>query len=324
MKRYHLKVTAILAAVCVAFPLPALFSAKGDEQKTIPPQVIQKPVSEEYFRVKDKSGGIINYSERDYILGVVAAEMPASYSVEALKAQTVAAYTIAVRRRNIARKENADCDIVADSTVDQAFYPIDETAKKWGADAEIYKAKIEKAVDSVLGEVITYDSQLIDAVFFAISNGKTEDAINVWGNEIPYLKSVDSAGDITAKGYLTTVSISTDDFKAVCDEEGIKLGEDKKGWIGKQTLTNAGQTKSIVIGDKTLSGKEVRSLFSLRSATFAVALNEDTFTFTVRGYGHGVGMSQFGANYMSELGADYKEILCWYYKGCEIKNIQDL
>ncbi len=324
MKRYHLKVTVILTAVCLLFPSPALFSTKGEEHIVTPPEIIQKPVSEEYFRVKDKSGAIVNYSERDYILGVVAAEMPASYSVEALKAQTVAAYTIAVRRRNIARQENADCDIVADSTVDQAFYPIDETAKKWGSDAEMYKAKVEKAVDSVLGEVITYEGNLIDAVFFAISNGKTEDAKNVWGNEIPYLKSVDSAGDITAKGYLTTVSVSADDFKAVCEEEGVKLSEDKKAWIGKQTLTDAGQTESIVIGDKTFTGKEVRSIFSLRSATFAVALNEDTFTFTVRGYGHGVGMSQFGANYMSELGADYKEILSWYYSGCEIKNINDL
>lgn len=323
VKRYHLKLTAVLTAVCIIFPSFALFKGSGFTEPT-PIQPYAESVYEGVFRVKEKDGSIKEYSEKDYIMGVVAAEMPASYSVEALKVQTVISYTVAVRRRNLAKSKGQTFDIEADSTIDQAFYPIEQTAKKWGGDAEMYKAKIKKAVDSVFGEVVVYNDNLIDAVFFAISNGKTEDAENVWGSEIPYLKSVDSAGDITAKGYLTTYTLSADEFKEICTENGITLSDDKTKWTGEQTFTESGQTKTIRIGDKTFTGKQIRQMFSLRSATFSIAFAEESFTFTVRGYGHGVGLSQFGANYMSEKGALYKEIICWYYGGCEVKKIDEL
>lgn len=298
----------------------------------------QRPVTEKtpdgavtdsgaYFDVLNtENGEIVRYSDRDYLFGVVAAEMPAAYPAEALKAQALASYTVACKKR-LAERADPDenmhgADITNDFNVDQAFVTKEEAYAGWGDAAQRYENKIYAAVDSVLGYVLSYEGELAEALFFAISNGKTEQAENVFSNARPYLVSVDSAGDLTAPGYLTTVSYTFDEFKNICAQNEITLPEDTAAWIGASVKTEAGQTSEQVIGDKTLKGTQIRNIFSLRSATFEAALTENGVTFTVRGYGHGVGMSQYGAKYMAEQGSGYIEILNWYYPGCEIVQLK--
>ncbi len=272
------------------------------------------PINAQSFKVL-KDGKITEFQRADYIFGVVAAEMPALYHEEALKAQAVASYTFATVKRQ--QNSALEYDITSDHTVDQSFITEEEAKEKWGDKAEEYIAKIKKAVADTEGELICYNGEPITAFYHAISGGKTEEPQNVWGKELPYLKSKVSEGDTLAKNYISEVSFTADELARQLGSE-VKLSGEPEDYFGAVTHTASGTVSQIELCGKTYSGFKIQSLLSLRSANFEVKYADEKFTFTVKGAGHGVGMSQNGANFMANEGSDYKEILTYYYSGCSV------
>lgn len=277
------------------------------------------------YRSKTKKVEEIGLEE--YLCGVVAAEMQANYESEALKAQAVAACTYTLYRYEyIKDNENADnghkgayvCD---DCTHCKGYLSADDARKRWGKEwYDSYYDNIVFAVKQVCGQVITYNGKVINAVFHAISSGTTESAENVWGSEIPYLKSVDSATDTTAAGYETSVTYSEKEVKEILKKLSVDVGDDPGKWFGSPELDSAGSVDSVKIGDKNIDGTTLREAFSLRSTAFAITYRESEFVFTVHGYGHQVGMSQYGANQLALNGKNYTEILQHYYSDVKIQN----
>lgn len=261
---------------------------------------------------------------REFLIRTLAFEMAPTYHAEALKAQAVAAYTYYGRRQ---RAQSAEPDPALKGahfkTPDDTFpqdYTVDRLRERWGDKFDTYYADLCAAVDAVTGKHITYNGEWIDACYFAMSNGSTESAKTVWGSEVPYLQAVASPGDKLAVDYETKVVLSAEQIKAALTaaDTALTLGDDPAAWFGKPTLSAAGTVASIPVGGKTLTGTAVRSAFNLRSATFSVAYADGSFTFTVHGYGHGVGMSQVGANHLAQQGYTWQEILRYYYTGVSI------
>ena len=318
MKKIYTIAAAVLAFSMLFLPLAA-GGIKG-ESASLPAMgdyyLSPLPENHETIRVlRHESGEILEMKVEDYLFSVVAAEMPALYESEALKAQTVAAYTYAMCK---AAKSEEEYDITDDSSIDQAFITREDALAKWGEDAEIYEEKIRTAVKAVLYEKITYDGKLILAAYHAISSGRTENAVDTWGGNYAYLTSVDSSGDKLSPNYLSTAEFTADELKTKLSEF-VTLSGDGSGWIGELSRTDTGTVLTAVIGGKSISGGNIRKALSLRSANFDIAFSGGKFTFTVRGYGHGIGMSQYGAHYMAMQGKTYKEILLHYYPGCEVE-----
>lgn len=262
---------------------------------------------------------------RDFLIYTLAAEMLPSFEPEALKAQAVAAYTYFSYEREQERKNPQKALCGADFADTPAPFPDGYRAaywkEKWGAAAfETYYKKLAAAVDAVAGVTITYKGNLILAAYHAISPGKTEVAESVWAAAVPYLQSVDSGDDKNAPDYTTTVRLSPAQVKqALADVKGLKLSGEPNTWFSeKPTRSAAGTVLKQTVGGVSLTGKDCRTRFGLRSACFSVAYENGQFVFTVHGYGHGVGMSQYGAQFAALDGADYKEILHRYYTDVEI------
>ncbi len=267
---------------------------------------------------------VVTLTERDFLIRTLAFEMPPAYHAEALKAQAVAAYTYYGRRRAAQQAETDPALKGAHFATPDATFPgnYTETALKsrWGTNYTVYYNKLAAAVDAVLGHTITYDGQLIDACYFAMSNGATQSAETVWGSEVPYLHSVASPGDCLSPDYQTTLTLPTDKVKAAllaaCPT--LVLPTDEGAWFGKPTVDATGHVATQPVGNTSLTGPAVRAALGLRSATFTVAYTKGNFTFTVKGYGHGVGMSQYGADYLARQGYTYEEIIKYYYEGVTI------
>ena len=314
-----LSFTAFLSAAMLLLPL-CVFEAAEQTVKTeakSPPstEVLSLPEETEKFKVSD-GGKVSELTAEEYILGVVAAEMPALYEEEALKAQAVAAYTFAVKRRE--ENKDKDYDITSDYNIDQSYISRDKLKEKWGSNAEQYIEKIEAAVNETKGIIITYNGEPITAVYHAVSSGITEDAKNVWGKEIPYLKSVKSEGDKLADNYISTASFTEAELKEKL-KGSVDLSGKPENYFKNPKKTAAGTVTEISVCGNTVSGFTLQKLLGLKSASYTVKYEKNKFTFTVCGYGHGVGMSQNGANYMAKNGSDYKEILNHYYKDCKIE-----
>ncbi len=263
---------------------------------------------------------VVELEEREFLIRTLAYEMSPDYHEEALKAQAVAAYTYHARRRTMQRdKPDAALKGADFATVDPTFpgnYTTVGLRAKWGDNYTSNYQKICAAVDAVLGKTITHDGALIDACYFAISSGSTEDAATLWGNDIPYLRSVASPGDRLAPDYQTTVTLTADEMRQKLSAiDGVTLGDDPAAWIGAPTCSTAGTVTAVTVGGKTLKGTEMRQALGLRSACFSCAYQSGSFTVTVRGYGHGVGMSQYGADYLARQGYSWQEILQYYYTG---------
>ena len=268
----------------------------------------------------------ITMSEFEYVCGSVAAEMPLAYHEEALKAQAVACYTNCLRLKNSNNKDESNgADISDDISVHQGYITEDERKEKWGDDFNKYESKLRSIVTDVLGEYITYDKKICVAAFSAICTGTTETAENVWGSKTPYLVSVKSEGDKLSPTYSSTVTFSKSQFISIMKDLGVSIDSkaDLTEIIGKPKATKAGTVLTIKINSKEVTGSNMRQAFSLRSPAFKITATENEVTFNVSGYGHGVGMSQYGADYMARQGSTYDEILKHYYKGVEIKNHSD-
>lgn len=252
------------------------------------------------------NGNTINIELEDYVIGVVAAEMPASFHIEALKAQSVIARTYALNKLS---KEVT----LTDNNSTQNYIDIDQMRNKWGADFDKYYNKIKDAVLSTEGTTLKYNDEYIDAVYFSTSNGYTEDSINVWGNDIPYLKSVESYWDRDASSFFRTQTMDLNTFNS-------KLGTNISNGDEISIIERNGSSRvsKISVGGKIFSGVQFRNILGLRSADFDIGLNDNLLTITTRGYGHGVGMSQYGANGMAQNGYNYKQILSHYYSNVSI------
>lgn len=254
-----------------------------------------------------------------YLKEVVSAEMPASFHEEALKAQAVAARTYLISRKNAGGSDvHKGADICTDSTHCKAWISEEERRKSWGTAAEENWQKISEAVTETDGIIITYENQPISAVFHSTSSGRTENAKDVWGGNVPYLVSVESEGDVESPKYNSGEEYTIAEFKEICEKniDGINWEE---GLFSDISRSEAGGIISMKIGGVTLKGAEFRSIFSLRSANIDIKEENERIIMTVKGYGHGVGMSQYGANYLAAQGADFETILKTYYTGVEIE-----
>lgn len=321
MKNIYVIIAVALIFFMLLLPLLSLKSGgaqdavnKGSNGTVIGDNTPIVGKADEFRVLNSETGAVETVLRGDYIFGVVAAEMPALYNDEALKAQAVAAYTYALFRKS----ENTDknYDITDSPSTDQRYITVAAAREKWGENADLYESKIKNAVACVEGEYISYGGAPILALYHAISGGRTESCLSVFGQDLLYLTERDSIGDLLNSDYQSTVTVSPQELSDKL-RGTAELTGDAGGWISEVKHRDNGYVESVTICGKSLSGTEMRNIFSLRSANFNVAFNGD-FCFTVRGYGHGVGLSQSGAQYMAEQGGTYKEILLWYYNGCEI------
>lgn len=264
----------------------------------------------------------------EYVKGVVSSEMPANFDEEALKAQAVAARTYYMNKRiNPCKDAKIKGAEICDSTNCQVYMDKEERMSKWSKDdGESNWNKISEAVESTKGEVLTYDGVVLEyPQFFAVSSGKTEDAVDVFAMNIPYLKSIDSKGEEIAPKFESTLSISLDEFvdKIKSQYKDIVLSKDNiEDSIKIQSYTKGGGVKEIKVGNKNISGIEFRKILNLNSTNFTISFKNNNIVFLCKGYGHGVGMSQWGANAMAKNGSKYNDILKYYYSGIEIEKIK--
>ena len=271
-------------------------------------------------------GGTVREMElEDYVAGAVAAEMPASFPEEALRAQAVAAHTYAVYKQSLGTDDtHPDAVVCDDYTHCAAVVDLDSGAEAlWGKNAEEWSEKVRKAAEDTAGKIVTYDGKAIAAVFHAASAEHTEAAVSVWGSDIPYLSSVESTGDDACPKYDASVTLGAEEFRQIMlgKYPDINLTGLPKTWFTEIQSSEAGGVTSCKIGGKALKGTEVRELFELNSTHFTISTTDTSITFHTEGYGHGVGMSQYGAKRMAEDGKSYEEILLHYYTGTEISDI---
>lgn len=271
-----------------------------------------------------EDGAIRETTMADWLPGVVAAEMPASFELEALRAQAVAARTFLLEHKQNRPEQHPDADVCDDPTCCCAH--LDETAlrENWGGDANQNLRRVRGAVTETDGETLTYAGEPILAAFHAASAGRTEDSAAIW-DAVPYLVSVstpETAEEVP--NLISTVTVSAEELKASILRERVDavFPDDPAEWLGALELDAGGRVGSITLAGETFTGAELRSLLNLRSTAFTADYTDGSFTFTAAGHGHGVGMSQYGANVMAKQGSGYEEILKHYYPGTELSRGQ--
>ena len=249
---------------------------------------------------------------RDYLTGVLLAELPGNFAPEAVKAQAVASRTYALRAME--HPKHGRAAVCTDSACCQAWV-------EPGTVPAAERAWAEAAVLATDGLVLRSGGRLIEATFFSCSGGRTESAQAVWGRDLPYLQPVDSPGEEEAAHFLDEARFPLTDFCALlrkADPE-VDFSGGLGGWVGEMTQTPGGGVEQISLGGRTFTGKQLRSLFGLRSTAFTLELTATEAVFTTRGYGHRVGLSQWGAQAMAEAGKDFREILTHYYQGVSVE-----
>lgn len=262
----------------------------------------------------------------DYLWGVVAAEMPAAFDSEALKAQAVAARTYTLYRMEHPGDAHPQAALCGDPGCCQAWMSRAERKSQWATkDADAYEKKLNQAISETEGLTLCYGGEPILAAFHAASAGSTKSALEVWGEDYPYLQEVASPeDDSSVPNYYSKVTLTPEEFseKFLAAYPKAELSpENRENWFGDFTYDEAGLPLTVEIGGLTADTGDVRTLFDLRSASFTVECQEDSVTFYVTGYGHGVGMSQYGANALAKEGKTFREILAWYYPGTELKKV---
>lgn len=250
----------------------------------------------------------------DYLISVILCEMPTSFEIEALKAQAVVARTY-VLRQNLVRHKHNNAAVCTKSSCCQGYRKVDSFLEGGGNIQDLQK--VRQAVAETQNFVLMYDGVLIDATYFSCSGGKTEDAVSVWGSDIPYLQSVDSPEEEIAAVFVDTVVLSKEKFS---EQLQLDVADVNGGSIGEITYTDGGGVDTVVICGRSYKGTELRSLLGLRSTAFVISIVDDTVSVTTKGYGHRVGMSQYGAEAMARRGNNYDAILLHYYQGANLVN----
>ena len=275
-----------------------------------------------------ETGQVEEVNLDEYLYGVVSSEMPASFELEALKAQAVVArtYTIYQITHNSSKHENADiCDNYACC---QAWISKEDRFAKWKSEeAESNWNKIVEAVNSTSGKIITYNGEAINAFFHSNSGGVTESSVNIWGGvDYPYLKSVETAGEDGYTQYSSQVQFSKQDLLNKIKEkyQDCEMDFSQQNCIQILEYTTSGRVKTIKFGNKEIAGTEARTILGLKSTNFTFSIDVDTVTFSVIGYGHGVGMSQTGADSLAKSGSNYEQIIKHFYTDVEITELNSL
>lgn len=328
------KVGALFLMVFMAIiGLPTFITSFLGDQQVSYQEGVEKKVENEnkdnirMIKVLDaQSGDIMDLEFEEYIKGVLAAEMPALFEIEALKAQAVAARTYAIKKINQKGSEDLKgADISTDPSKGQAYLSKEELKKIWGDNFYTYYDKISKAVEETRNEIMTYEEEPIEAVFHSTSAGITQSAKDVWEVDVPYLQSVESIGDEEAPAFESETKLSKQEVYQLLKEKYSDIViQDLMQQIQIIERSSGGYIKKVQIGNKVLSGEEMRKLFNLRSSCFSIEEDGDYLIFTTKGYGHGAGMSQYGANFMAKEGKNYREILSHYYQGVQIKEINEI
>lgn len=266
------------------------------------------------IKVKTKEEQIEELKIEDYVTGVIAGEMPASFEIEALKAQAVASRSYAMYKILHNKDENYD---VLSNITHQVYLTEEEMQEKWGQDYTYYLNKIKNAVNETKNEVMYYNDEIIEAFYFSMSNGSTEDAKSVFEEDLPYIKAVSSSWDNESlNNFIVTTSFTKDDF---CIK--LKLENCQSIKIDNINYSASHRINNLTINNQEFKGTEIRTLLNLRSTDISFEIRENEILITTRGYGHGVGMSQYGANGMAKDGYDYKQILNHYYNDITINKM---
>lgn len=329
MKHYLIGIVILLFSIILT-PLLAL-SKEAPEPPAVntgQPSVTTSAKPADSVKLLDSSTGqVLTVGVEDYLCGVILCELYPSYHTEAFKAQAVAAYTNIVRYKAQQEEKPSEELKGAYTSVDTenrlGYMTREQAQNHLGTSFESTWKKAQSAVEEVLNYVLTSEGKPIFAAYHSISTGKTEAAENVWGSASPCLTSVDSSWDALAKDYQSTVTFTTAQLKEKLLEtyKDATFGTAENTWFQNPELTEAGNVKTVTAGSLSLTGPQARDALHLRSAAFTVTFDSGVFTFTVKGYGHDVGMSQNGADYMARQGKSWKEILQWYYPGANIEKL---
>ena len=301
--------------------LGVMVSLRQYQQEAAPERIqipeISDPETQRCVSVLMDDGAVRRMLLKDYLTGVVLAEMPASFEIEAHKAQAVVARTYTLRAEKRGGRHE-DATVCTDHTCCQAFVSEDEYIQRGGTEESI--RKIRSAVEETEGMVLTYEGDLIEATYFSCSGGWTEDALAVWGTDVPYLQAVYSPGEEQASHYTDTVTFTADEF---ADALSLNHEGNSEAWISDIQYTSGGGVDYMVIQDVIFKGTVLRRLLNLHSTSISFRVEEDVITITTRGYGHRVGMSQYGADAMAAAGLQYPEILAHYYRGTSLDKLED-
>lgn len=329
------------AFLCICFILPAIFTKRDintfSDENNIKTENQVAEVNKENSEYQYKNYGTIKLLHKKtgqveeieldtYLYSVVSSEMPADYELEALKAQAVVARTYTIYKIKNKKHENADiCD---DSTCCQAWISKEDRLARWEeSKRESNWQKIEKCVNETKGKIITYNNEPIEAFFHANSGGTTEIPVNVWGgSNYPYLQTVQTAGEEGYTQYSSEVVLTQDELLNKLKEKynDIQIDFSKEDDIKIIEHTDSNRVKTVKFGNHNISGVETRTIFNLKSTNFEIKKENENIKFSVKGYGHGVGMSQTGADTMAKQGNKYEDIIKHFYSDIEIKDINSL
>ena len=324
MKRIwkDLGIAFVMGMVVPAVLLVSIVSISGNRQKIpeLTEPILEMSETGSIFEnaeqvnisVLDTDDTVFQLPLNEYLTGVVLAEMPVSFQEEALKAQSVVARTFTIRAsQNESKHEEADVCVHSDCC--QAYIRPEHYLAQGGNSESVNRIyQIVKSTDS---EVLTYEGELIEATYFSCSGGYTEDAVAVWGTDIPYLQSVASPGEEHATHYTDSVQFTAGEFATLL---GVELTGTPASWFADTTYTDGGGVATMSIGGASFTGTELRKRLGLRSTAFTVLPQGDCIVINTRGFGHRVGMSQYGADAMARDGSTYRQILNYYYQGTQL------
>lgn len=312
-----------------------------DDEEASPPESVPKErsakaertgaqyrISEPFVIYDLATQRLCRVNQRDYLIGAVCAEMPPDFHTEALKAQAVAAHSYAIFEKKQQETNPDPANFGGDFTVDTAnwkrYVPRQAVEERFGERFEQWYPKIEAAVDAVLDQMLVYEGEAVVAAYHSMSNGHTEAASNVWQGSAPYLVAVESPGDLLAPDFEVTIQIPASQVRQalLAAHPALDLSGPPEEWFGAETRSDSGYMTEIWVGGAPLAGQELRRLLGLRSTSLEIHCSGEMFTFVSTGYGHGVGLSQYGADYLARQGMDYREILAHYYPGTELLQMQ--
>lgn len=324
MKDY-LKVSAIFVVILLFTPMIIVNIGKSVNKPSLTYAIRQETVgtarNDITFNIcSAKTNSKSNVEGFDFICGVVAGEVPAEFDDDALKAQAVAAFSYCCYQKT------HEPDGYIDTGLEVAYLPENEAKKLWGTKFEERWSKIARAVSEVYGKALFYDGSVIKSNFCDMSSGTTESSADVFNEDLPYLVEVESSSDKLEKNYETKLTLSLSQFKSAVKKAypEAKFDGNPSGFLSDIKRSSAGGVITAKLCGKKFTGLEIRSIFGLRSTNFTLEYNNGKFTFDVKGYGHGVGMSQRGAQYMALHGSSWQDILKWYYRGAEIGDYLDI
>ena len=328
----------VLIFIFIIIVLPNLCTKKRKKQNVQTSETTEEEKQEtekyDYSKYKTiklyhaKTSQAEELSLDDYLYGVVSSEMPASFEKEALKAQAIVARTYTIYQITKSKGKHGDADICDDYKCCQAWISKEDRLAKWSEnEAEANWNKIVEAVDSTQGKIITYNGSPIDAFFHSNSGGITETASNVWGGDnFPYLQSVQTSGEDGYTQYSSEVEFSQSEFidKIKTKHPDFEIDFNDNSCVQILEYTESGRIRTIKFGNIQIAGTEARTLLGLKSTNFSFEIVDGKIKFKVLGYGHGVGMSQTGADSMAKAGSSAEEIIKHFYSGVEIRFVNDL